>query len=595
MNWMRISIAALLVVGVSGQGRGAKTRCRGSGRRDLGAEYDFEKYLNPESAHRNLHFGQDGFPLCIDPEAIETCYIFLYDPEKCDKNDECSNLCGGICSEFLDPANGCLVEPCFGIGCNFDVNPPNAADFAAGSSCAAIAGCYNGNAEDCAKDFCSEADGFGPDDPVCLYIEQNEWGPTDDYIIPCPCVLPGIYEPSKKDRLWPGKYPGGNPNSANPVLTINTRTDGYPTEIFWLLRKLNANGVDWDFISGGTFSYSAADKVVSNDFQVEPNSMYEIIYTDTWGDGFYTDLYGFGWFSITQGANPGDPGCTDYWPDRPECGVVLTLIAEYEGQMKVYINVDANGFATYQPNYVGNEDDFTSQQNQGNSCWDVGCFDSSTDPQWPGVIAPAGHVTLNIKTDDYPEETSAKLWKLHADEFDFEIVAEIPEGSLWEYYNTLLSYNYSVETETIYKLQLNDPFGDGVCCGYGYGWITLTAPDGEVLWDIGQNFLEEEFIFYIGSTGDVSPADYVEGKGYGAFTLVVPEPDHDDDHDHDDPNVDHTHEEFAMTSQQLKPSPGFRPPLNLGIVYNDLPPASGEYAPAGNGRRKLNNKEKREL
>ena len=112
-----------------------------------------------------------------------------------------------------------------------------------------------------------------------------------------------------------------------------------------------------------------------------------------------------------------------------------------------------------------------------------GEFDYFEEVQVPP--APCKPFKLVLRTDNYPSETS---WKV----IDSKGVVAIQGGG----YNSKMT-NYvataCLASDQSYQFIMYDSYGDGICCGYGYGTYRLTF-DGEVLVSSGGRFSDEEII-----------------------------------------------------------------------------------------------------
>lgn len=84
------------------------------------------------------------------------------------------------------------------------------------------------------------------------------------------------------------------------------------------------------------------------------------------------------------------------------------------------------------------------------------------------VAGPDGPlaVTLKLRTDQYPAETT---WKLFDDAG--AVVAQDPPGNYAA--NTVYSYDWSLDPSRCYTFVISDQYGDGICCTYGQGYYRL--------------------------------------------------------------------------------------------------------------------------
>ena len=103
-------------------------------------------------------------------------------------------------------------------------------------------------------------------------------------------------------------------------------------------------------------------------------------------------------------------------------------------------------------------------------------------------------VTFIINADNYPEETS---WKLY-DNITNEIISSGSLNSNTEYYTEDICVNY----ESCFTLDFFDSYGDGICCGYGEGDFLMLDSNGNMIFEndgVFDNFTQE--IFCLGESG----------------------------------------------------------------------------------------------
>ena len=102
--------------------------------------------------------------------------------------------------------------------------------------------------------------------------------------------------------------------------------------------------------------------------------------------------------------------------------------------------------------------------------------------------SPYDTITLIINPDNYPEETS---WKLY-DSTNNEIVHTGSLNSNTEYYIEDICVNF----ESCFTLDVFDSYGDGICCGYGEGNFMMIDSGGNVIFEndgVFDNFTQETF------------------------------------------------------------------------------------------------------
>ncbi len=96
---------------------------------------------------------------------------------------------------------------------------------------------------------------------------------------------------------------------------------------------------------------------------------------------------------------------------------------------------------------------------------------------WPGNFPnqPTDYLTVNVRTDDFPQETTIAMYVLN-DDGGFDYVGGInlndtytgeDQEEAYYYPGTLYGFDVPVLREKIYKLEFSDFFGDGICCVYG--------------------------------------------------------------------------------------------------------------------------------
>ena len=97
-------------------------------------------------------------------------------------------------------------------------------------------------------------------------------------------------------------------------------------------------------------------------------------------------------------------------------------------------------------------------------------------------------ITFIINPDDWPQETS---WKLY-DNNTNEVISAGSLDSGSEYYAEEICVNY----ESCFTLDVFDSYGDGICCGYGEGNFMMLSSSGSVIFEndgVFENFTQETF------------------------------------------------------------------------------------------------------
>jgi hypothetical protein len=97
------------------------------------------------------------------------------------------------------------------------------------------------------------------------------------------------------------------------------------------------------------------------------------------------------------------------------------------------------------------------------------------------TIEPPSKVVITVKHDRFPWETG---WTL-TDDSSGTVVASQASGSFTVRYGTLVDTVYL--TGGSYTFEMTDTWGDGICCGYGYGEFTITV-NGIAVFTGGHDF-----------------------------------------------------------------------------------------------------------
>ncbi|CAB9508841.1 Leucine Rich Repeat [Seminavis robusta] len=154
---------------------------------------------------------------------------------------------------------------------------------------------------------------------------------------------------------------------------------------------------------------------------------------------------------------------------------------------------------------------------------DEDSFDPSVDdPEWPGLYpTPANAVntvTINVRTDRFPQEMSWEWSKMTASPDTYAVVDSGGNLLLEE---TVYSIEQAVDSDSVYRLTISDSLSDGTCCLYGLGWFTITNAttsaqnaDGTVVWSAIGDF-DGELLAHI----------YVDPQGRASlleYQLVIP-------------------------------------------------------------------------
>lgn len=102
---------------------------------------------------------------------------------------------------------------------------------------------------------------------------------------------------------------------------------------------------------------------------------------------------------------------------------------------------------------------------------------------WAQCAGGETQLTVTIKTDQYPDETT---WKL----VNYATGATLASGGPYAAANTTFTSNVCVANTATVQFEIYDAFGDGICCGYGNGFYNVTAGTTTLL--NGGEFGDEE-------------------------------------------------------------------------------------------------------
>lgn len=137
----------------------------------------------------------------------------------------------------------------------------------------------------------------------------------------------------------------------------------------------------------------------------------------------------------------------------------------------------------------------------------------ANESAFPGAMPSQNESTIvvNIKLDDYPEETS------------YVIERKAPNGSWfvldsWSNANEeeagmgeLVSFEYDGMNSGWHRFSIRDAANDGICCDYGRGWYSLTGPlatmngeKGLIYGSRGKFYGSEEIFFRMSRDGYIT-------------------------------------------------------------------------------------------
>ena len=124
-----------------------------------------------------------------------------------------------------------------------------------------------------------------------------------------------------------------------------------------------------------------------------------------------------------------------------------------------------------------------------------------------------GEVVVEIFTDQYPSETS---WSITSS--SGQVVGGINEGEL-QVPENLESWSVLLDAGS-YTFTINDSWGDGICCGYGYGYYNLYV-DGTLVGSGGEFGSQESIDFNTsGFVSSITTGFYAEPHGYAKGEVI---------------------------------------------------------------------------
>jgi len=181
------------------------------------------------------------------------------------------------------------------------------------------------------------------------------------------------------------------------------------------------------------------------------------------------------------------------------------------------------------PNVVEGENDLTISTNQPNGNADE-APQNDTFSRLFDAIADGVGVTLQLLTDDYPNETT---WQVTNAEGE-----TLFEGGPYSDENTLILEEFCLNPDSCYTFSIFDSYGDGICCGFGEGNYSIVDENGLPLLNSTGEFgfeevnqfcatfscmLEAEFdIAPVSTTGANDGALFIEAQnGIGPYQYSI--------------------------------------------------------------------------
>lgn len=154
-------------------------------------------------------------------------------------------------------------------------------------------------------------------------------------------------------------------------------------------------------------------------------------------------------------------------------------------------------------------------------CASVPYVPSRDDGAWPGAFPTplnrSNAIAINVLTDDFPAEISLEWSQLRESEEWWEVLDTIRPSNI----SSLHSYTQAVDCDAFYRLQILDSYGDGTCCGNGFGWFTITNStpstgydNGSVVWEAAGYDLENslDVLMWVDANGHAQQVSGIPGQ-----------------------------------------------------------------------------------
>jgi len=300
----------------------------------------------------------------------------------------------------------------------------------------------------------------------------------------------GSYAPTPAPTS-PGNGNSFGNSAITGAITITVTYDDYPEELAWGLLKKNDPTRPLKFQAQK--SINTPGKVTTDTFAGLPvGIVYSFKVSDSEADGICCG-YGNGSVVITD-----DVKGTELWSTSGQFGWF------YEIEFYILNNGDAHlrkRGVHYRPSTWPDFEQMVAPVNK---------------PFWPGTLptANAGVVVVNIETDDYPEELS---WTL---DYRPDVTQTWQSVKTWDGsgggYRSLESTEVTGLSQGWHRFIVRDSEGDGSCCQYGAGYVSLTGPlaanqqKGLVWGNDGMFWGLDTVYFLVDSNGEISEVSKTE-------------------------------------------------------------------------------------
>jgi len=281
---------------------------------------------------------------------------------------------------------------------------------------------------------------------LIVFPLQPTKSPTPNPTVP-PTVAP-TNSPTASPSNAPTTAVTSSPTSSQGCDTVRVEilTDNYPGETSWQLTDANSAVV----LSGG--GYTGSGTTFTSEICVDDWTSLSFTINDSYGDGICC-AYGSGSYTVTvNGSNilsGGAFGSSETKPLQPAS-------------------------CDYGEEVVGGE---------------VVCKCAPTEMR----------IAVDLTTDNYPRETSWTLSTCGG--------VELSSGSYTDR-RTEHTDSICVPDNVAYRFQINDSYGDGICCSYGLGNYQISIDGNEV----------------VSAVGDFGSSEVQDLNGVCSTNIVVSDP-----------------------------------------------------------------------
>jgi len=304
---------------------------------------------------------------------------------------------------------------------------------------------------------------------------------------------------------------GGGGGGGGPKGRVEVKTDKYPTETTWTVKDKTSGAM---IAMGGP--YSAQNELYKKVFDVTAGKCYEFTIEDSFGDGICCKEGDGGYEVFLDGESVATGGKFQKSETKPvgECGggggggrpvKVQVKTDNYPAETTWTVKDKASGvviakdgpfsavFELYEKEFGVTADkcyEFAIEDAYGDGiCCSVGsgyyAVSLDGEPLFTGgefkkietrEIGKCGggggkNLQVNVKTDNYPGDTS---WKLERASVSFDPVlivtgGEYPNGGGYSEKGQVYSEEADVDPDGCLKFTIKDVWGDGICCSAGNG------------------------------------------------------------------------------------------------------------------------------